>query len=258
MAKVMTEDVQTILRRIALRSKDDGWRFTDESRVNAIKECLATSAWTLYSDGRLAKIWNHEGFDPSLPVIVVSSHVDMVAESCYSECEGELWNGSFDNLITNAIVVALMLKEEFGPQVLVAFTGDEEEESRGADEVVQTLSARGCEVRFVIATDVTEEGWRNGKAFSLENILPEDEDVQDRIAGLLRPALLLLDEAPQIIVDGDPDEAWEYDEWDLPCCSLCIPCCGDMHSEEGVEVRSADVPRYAAALAACTFAGLML
>ena len=53
----------------------------------------------------------------------------------------------------------------------------------------------------------------------------------------------------KLMMDGEPDEAWEYDEYDLPCCSVCMPCNGDMHSEEGVEIRSAGIEAYAEALA---------
>ena len=45
-------------------------------------------------------------------------------------------------------------------------------------------------------------------------------------------------------------ESREYDEYGLPCCSVCMPCKGDMHSEEGVEIRSAGIKKYAEALGA--------
>ncbi len=60
--------------------------------------------WNLYHDGDLAKIYARCDFDPAEPVVVVSSHVDMVAERCYAKCDGELWKGSFDNLIANAVI----------------------------------------------------------------------------------------------------------------------------------------------------------
>lgn len=80
------EAVRMLLGRIALRCKDDGCAFTDESRLRAIAEFLAGSKWSMLADGRLAKIWTHEGFDAGKPAVVISSHVDMVAEGCHAEC----------------------------------------------------------------------------------------------------------------------------------------------------------------------------
>lgn len=251
------EAVRQVLGRIALRCKDDGRAFTDDSRLRAMAECLAGSRWSVLSDGRLAKIWRHADFDPRKPVVVVSSHVDMVAERCYAECDGEIWRGSFDNLVTNAVVLALMQRDELDPQVLVSFTGDEEEDGGGANETADTLlNGLKLDVRFVIATDVTEEGYASGKAVTLENVLPEDEEEQDRTVAALLPAFRTVDANPLVIVEGEPDEAWDYDEWDLPCCSVCLPCAGEMHSEEGVVVRADSMDPYAAVLAGCARAAL--
>lgn len=249
--KVMLESVTPILARIAVRGEDDGERFTNTARVDAIAECLKDSGWRLFHDGSLARIYAHHGFDQSKPAVVVSSHVDMVAAHCYADCSGELWKGSFDNLITNAVAVACMKADALAPNVLVAFTGDEEEDSGGADEVAETLEAKGIAVKFVVATDVTEEGWESGKSFTIENVLPEeDEDEQAELANALRASVSAIDPHPCMIVEGEEDEAWEYDEYDLPCCSVCLPCAGDMHSEEGVEIRSSAIEPYAQALVA--------
>lgn len=247
------EVVRPILERIAVRGEDDGEKFTNTARVDAIAECLKESGWKLYHDGDLAKIYAPSNFDPEQPVVVVSSHVDMVAEQCYVKCDGELWKGSFDNLITNAVIVACMKENAFSDNVMVAFTGDEEAEDGfgGADEVVEALRDRGIYVEYVVATDVTEEGWTDEKAFTIENVLPEDDEAhQQKMAGTLKNTVADIDRDPCIVVDGEPDESWEYDEYDLPCCSICLPCKGDMHSEEGVEIRSAGIKKYAEALAA--------
>ena len=103
----------------------------------------------------------------------------------------------------------------------------------------------------VVVTDVTEEGWDDQKAFTIENVLPEDDKSQQRkMVKALKEAVVDIDNTPCVIVDGEPDEAWEYDEYELPCCSVCMPCKGDMHSEEGVEIRSAGISAYSEALAA--------
>ena len=108
-----SEAVRPILERIAVRGEDDGEKFTNTARVDAVADCLKESSWKLYHDGDLAKIYTRCDFDPAKPVVVVSSHVDMVARRCYAKCDGELWKGSFDNLITNAVIVACMKENVF-------------------------------------------------------------------------------------------------------------------------------------------------
>lgn len=253
--KIDSGIVRPVLERIAVRGEDDGEKFTDTARVDAIADCLKDSAWKLYHDGRLAKIYVQRDFDSKKPVVVVSSHVDMVAERCYAKCDGELWKVSFDNLITNAVIVACMKANVFNSNVMVAFTGDEEayDGFGGADEVAESLSEKGISVKHVVVTDVTEEGWEDEKAFTIENVLPEDDEShQKRMAKSLKEAVADIDNNPCVIVDGEPDEAWEYDEYDLPCCSVCMPCRGDMHSEEGVEIRRAGIKAYAEALVSVT------
>ena len=238
------EAVKTILGKIALPCKDDGTKFTDTRRLDAIAECVGEK-WRLLEDGNLCRIYARDDFDPKAPAVVVSSHVDMVASRCYAECGEDLWRGSFDNLITNAAVVSCMEQGLFGSNVLVAFTGDEEEDSKGADEVVQSLRRRGVKIGFVIVTDVTEVGWDEGKHFTIENIFPDDGQPEADLLSRWLPCVSYIDCHPKVVVEGECDEAWQYDEHDLKCCSLCLPCRGDMHSEEGVAVRRVSVAVYA-------------
>lgn len=238
------ESIKTILETISLPCRDDGIKFTDTRRLGAIAECLK-GRWQLLINGHLAKIYHHPEFDPTKPVVVVSSHVDMVANRCYADCNGELWHGSFDNLITNAAVVSCMANMGFTPNVLVAFTGDEEEDSQGADQVVAALRLKNIKIDFVIVTDVTEVGWNTGKHFTIENIFPDDGQSVATLLSKWLPFVSDIDICPKVVVEGECDEAWQYDEHDMKCCSVCLPCCGDMHSEEGVEVRRTSVAIYA-------------
>ncbi len=253
---VSAEDVRHILEQITVRGEDDGEKFTNTARVDAIASCLKESGWEPYHDGDLAKIYvrrDFDDFDLSKPVVVVSSHVDIVAERCYAKCDGELWKGSFDNLITNAVIVACMKAKVFGANVMVAFTGDEEADDGfgGADEVAKVLSKKEINLRCVVVTDVTEEGWEEEKAFTIENVMPEDDEwYRRKMVKHLKEAVADTDSNPCVIMDGEPDEAWEYDEYNIPCCSVCMPCRGDMHSEEGVEIHSSGIKAYSEALAA--------
>ncbi len=242
-----SESIQETLEKIALPCRDDGVKFTDARRLGAIADRVG-ERWRLFIDGALCKVYARDDFDPRAPVVVISSHVDMVASRCYADCGGETWRGSFDNLITNAVVAECMAQGLFGPGVLVAFTGDEEVDSKGADEVVRSLGRRGVRIGFAIATDVTEVGWGKGKHFTIENIFPDDGQSVANLLSRWLPLVSDLDGRPKVVVEGECDEAWQYDEHDLKCCSVCLPCQGDMHSEEGVAVRRFSVAVYAEAL----------
>lgn len=247
------ETVKTILDKIALPCRDNGVGFIDTRRLDAIAESLK-GRWQLLINGHLAKIYKHPDFDPTKPVIVVSSHVDMVANRCYADCNGDLWHGSFDNLITNAAVVSIMANMGFSPNILVAFTGDEEEDSHGADQVVAALRLKNIKINFVIVTDITEVGWKSGKHFTIENIFPDDGQSVATLLSKWLPLVSDIDIRPKVVVEGECDEAWQYDEHDLKCCSVCLPCQGDMHSEEGVVVRADSVGIYAEVLQRFTHA----
>ena len=237
--------LREVLKKIALPCRDDGYEFIDYRRLNAIAGCL-DEKWKMFWDGRLAKIFVRRDFNPSKPVVVVSSHVDMVANRCYADCNGEMWRGSFDNLITNAAVVSGMIRKTFDANVMVAFTGDEEEDSRGACEVVRVLNKKRIDNRMIIVTDVTEMGWKQGKHFTIENIFPvEGQHVANLLLKLL-PVALEVDKSPKVIVETEfADETWEYDDRDQRCCAICLPCLGDMHSESGVAVRRRSAEVYA-------------
>lgn len=241
------ESIKTIVEKISLPCRDNGISFTDTRRLDAIAKCVK-GRWKLLINGHLAKIYHHPDFDPAKPVVVVSSHVDMVANRCYADCNGELWHGSFDNMITNAAVVYNMTEMGFIPNVLVAFTGDEEEDSRGADQVIAALQLKNIKIDFVIVTDVTEVGWNAGKHFTIENIFPDDGQSVATLLSKWLPTISDIDNHPKIVVEAECDEAWQYDEHDMKCCSVCLPCHGDMHSEEGVSVRSDSVAIYAEVL----------
>lgn len=90
----------------------------------------------------------------------------------FAKDEDELcWKGTFDNSATNAAVIDLMLRGELDESVLVAFTGDEEKDSAGAIEIMQMLGRMECLVGKALVLDVTNEGWEDEAAFSIETIM---------------------------------------------------------------------------------------
>lgn len=110
--------------------------------------------------------------------------------------------------------------------------------------MVQSLRKKGVRIGFAIATDVTDVGWEEGKHFTIENLFPDDgQPVADLLSRWL-PLVSDIDIRPKVVVEGECDEAWQYDEHDLKCCSVCLPCRGDMHSEEGVEIRPSSAVVY--------------
>ena len=67
--------IRHILECITVRGDDDGERFTDTARVDAIASCLSSSDWRLYVDGALAKIYAYRDFDPKRPVVALAAIV---------------------------------------------------------------------------------------------------------------------------------------------------------------------------------------
>ena len=137
-----------------------------------------------------------------------------------------------------------MLNGSFNSNVVVAFTGDEEEDSNGCYEVIRLLKKRKCVIKFAIVTDVTEEGWWQEFPFTVENDLGIDILTAHRIVEALKP----YERKYTLVHDAEPDEAWDYDEKDIPCLTFCAPIRGDMHSDKGVWARKNDMPVYAKAL----------
>ena len=50
--------------------------------------------------------------------------------------------------------------------------------------------------------------------------------------------------------EAEPDETWEYSKGSssdlpgIPCLSLCLPVCGNMHGDDGVLLRKSSVIPY--------------
>ena len=66
------EAVKTILGKIALPCRDDGAKFTDTRRLDAIAECVGEK-WRLLVDGSLCRIYARDDFDPKAPAVAVRS-----------------------------------------------------------------------------------------------------------------------------------------------------------------------------------------
>ena len=255
------EDLLYILKRLSVVNQDDGLTFTDTERLDSISFLLSGSPYRkAEADGLFHMYSRRPVHEISGPVILVSSHVDCHRRitRCFTEIRDDGYLlGTFDNSITNAAIVYLMLSSELPDNVLVVFTGDEEEDSRGAADVSHFLRSCSLDIKNVFVLDVTSEGWDEHADLTVENDF-WDEDFGERVIELLgetdsrwRFVPEDPDEIPDFIpkeciihTEADPDESWEYDEEDCPCFSFCLPSAGEMHSDEGIAVRISSFRKY--------------
>lgn len=165
--------------------------------------------------------------------------------------------GTFDNAITNAAIVYLILSGRLPDNMLIVFTGDEEENGRGAADVIRFIKKSRLKVLIVFVLDVTEEGWKNEADFTIENDF-WDESFGERIIELVQKTQYQWNYVPAepedipdyipeeavISVEAFEDESWEYNEENIPCFSFCLPTKGEMHSDTGILARAAAFERY--------------
>ena len=168
-----------------------------------------------------------------------SSHVACVYRSCFVKDQSDCWLGTCDNSATNAALIQLMLTGRLSDQVLIAFTGDEEKDSKGAVEVMHVLQQEQLLLNRAVILDVTNEGWEEDVSYSMENDWGFDLLTGFRLVSDLQEAGI-----PCVFVHhAEPDESWEYRKaaqyglQEFPCLSLCVPVSGDMHADAGVLLR---------------------
>lgn len=234
-------DIEVVLKQVNVDCKDNGHEFFVTSRLQAIAQLLSKSEYKLLYSGRLCQIYGKQPIKGK-SVILISSHVDCVYDRLFYEetANGRCLKGTFDNSITNACVLMNMIRDEFDDNVIIAFTGDEEENSGGAYEVVKILRRWNCHIVIAIVLDVTEEGWKEQYNFTIENDLGIDIFTGYRIINTLENNKCKFG----FIHDSEPDESYDYDEEEIPSLSLCIPSFGNMHSEKGILVRREDILSY--------------
>lgn len=226
--------------------KDDGHRFTVADRLDVIAQMLKGSGWQCVNRSELSHLYSQRELKPGDSIVIVSSHVDCVYGSlCFELQSDDEVKGTFDNALTNTAVVELMLSGRLPENVIVAFNGDEELESRGAQSLLNFIAEKDCYVRFVLVTDVTNVGWDLGLSFTIEN----DQNIDLLTAHAIVCAMKKFAGKCGFEHDALPDESWIYGEYRLPCLTLCHSVGGDMHSDEGAVARLSSFPVYCDALA---------
>ncbi len=228
-----TADFFSLLKTLTVDSKDNGMEFTVTDRIAAIEHLLADSPYKLISREPLALLFAKRQPTEGDKVTLVSSHVDCVYGRCFCNDTGDCWNGTFDNSFGNAAVLWCMLSDMLSDNVVVAFTGDEERDSRGAVQALLALGRMGCNITSVIVQDVTNVGWDSDALFTIENDSGFD----------LMQAYNIVSSLEQyrgkfaFRHNAEPDESWDYAEYGIPTLTLCAPVGGNLHGDEGVLLR---------------------
>lgn len=169
-----------ILKSIAFVQRDDGHHFTRNDKLDRIRKILNTmSEYREIYAGNLTSVWAKLPEDAikaiDMPVLL-TSHIDNVKAITRPfvaggtvDGIGPVIRGTFDNMITNAALIDLMLNQDIPDNVVFCFDGDEETGlCRGLKEAVEHLSEFfDNEIGCAIATDVTYEGFSGKKTVEL-------------------------------------------------------------------------------------------
>jgi len=230
--------------QLTVPCSDNGERFTRTDRLDLIQKTVANLEYDVLGDWPLAKVYRHRAFQPDRSAILISSHIDSLYDDYYATTkDGEL-QGTFDNSACNAITVEGMINNLFPSQVLISFTGDEEGNSKGVDQTIESLQEKNifANLEMVISLDLTEEHYRFCH-FTIENYFIEQDNTRSLLRfGSSRDLKTYLREmiiSPKFVKDAEADESWQYNEYDLNCFSLCLPCRllgTDMHANAGVAI----------------------
>lgn len=252
-----------ILKKVMVLNRDNGEEFTDTGRLDAISELLWHTSYCRIDSNGLFHLYSKKPLR-ELPdnVIVVSSHVDCqkMITKCFVRDEGSYLCGTFDNALTNAAILYLMVNDTLLDDAVVAFTGDEEEDSRGALDVVEFFEKAEKQIAVVVL-DVTDMGWETKCHFTIENNFWNRDIgkcVMNTVSLLNSPWKFVPSEVEHvpkyvpsehvILEEAEADESWDYDEEETLCFSFCIPVKGEMHSNSGVLTRRESIFAYINAL----------
>lgn len=268
---MLPQGFQKILDTVNIDSEDNGTVFTNPARREAIKDLLRGSPYCVIAEPSLAVLYAREGYQEQSHFQLISCHIDSLYEAHFVDDynAGEIL-GTLDNSICNAVLLDLMLNDRLPANVLLAFTGNEEDGCRGARQICRSLEEHRSEIwnglEMVIVLDVTGEEY-GSRSFTVENQFRRESQEEERRLifkqeGHLKEFLsdALGDNKYAWVEDALQDESWEFDEFDLNVISFCLPCTAHpdnaeeeiaewMHSDRGFLVKKTSVPEYEDALA---------
>ncbi len=238
-------DFFSLLKAVTVECKDNGKDFLVTDRITAIECLLKETPYNLIAREPLALLFARRMPQEGEKVVLISSHIDCVYNSCFCSENGEFFHGTFDNSFGNAAVLWCMINGVLPENAVVAFTGDEEKESAGAVQALLALGRMGCTISSVIVQDVTNEGWESGALFTIENDSGFDILQAYNIVSSLEPYSGKF----AFRHNAEPDESWDYAEYGIPSLTLCAPVGGNLHGDEGVLLRRESVAVYCKVLA---------
>lgn len=234
-----------VLSAVTVDCKDNGMEFVVTERIGAVERLLQGTEYRLVAREPLALLFAKRVPQEDEKVVLVSSHIDCVYSSCFSSDDGEYFKGTFDNSFGNAAVLWCMLNDMLPANVVVAFTGDEEKDSRGVYQALEALKRFGCGLSCAIVQDVTNVGWESGALFTIENDCGIDLITAYNMVSMLEP----YNGKFAFRHFAEPDESWDYAECGVPCFTLCAPVGGNLHGDEGVLLRKESANEYCKVLA---------
>lgn len=251
-------DFFELLKQIMLPNKDNGKKFTSTERIDKIYEFLKNTEYRQINENGLFFAFAKKPISQIEKPLVISTHIDTVMNKFFTqEAENGMILGTYDNCVTNAAALYLMLNNRLNDNVIVAFTGDEEIDSHGAIDVSKFLIKNNKRPKLVIALDVTEDGWEKECDYTIENdfwsynigkkIIRGAEQISEKYQFVPSDTDEIphyIDKSHIIMREADCDESWDYDEFNFDCFSLCIPTKGDMHSNKGVLARKESCLKY--------------
>jgi len=219
---------------------DNGKKFTDNRRVKQLETIFKRSEYNLIKKASLSRIYEHKNIDRQKPIIVVSCHIDSVYTNYWNNDltngTGACINGTLDNSACVGILAFLMYYDQLPSNVVVAFTGNEEQDGKGAKQVSRYIKKeyKDCNVKLIISLDLTNECYDKAH-YTFENLTIDKNNITENILEILPEA--------RIIIDAAPDDSWTYKKY-FPCFSLCLPCENigeDMHSSLGVRIKQSSL-----------------
>lgn len=252
-----------ILTQVSVINRDNGKRFTQTDRLDTISSLLWDTSYRRINSDGLFHLYSKKPIEQltNKSMVVVSSHVDCEREitNCFtSVVDNDTMRGTYDNAITNAAIISAMLADQLPDHVLIAFTGDEEVDSKGAKHMLKFLKSKDIDIKVIVILDVTDMGWTENADFTIENnfwndLLGNDAiEIADNSSYNWRFVPSDINDIPQyvssdhvIMEEAEEDESWYYDEEKQQCFSFCLPVYGEMHSDAGVLVRKEAFYHYA-------------
>ena len=121
-----------LLQELTVDCKDDQTAFVVQDRILILKKLLESSVYRLVYSGELAYVYMRSGTDLTKPYVLISSHIDCVYTDLCATSMPTTYHGTFDNSLTNACLIDLMLRDALPDGVVVAFTGAEEQGNYGS------------------------------------------------------------------------------------------------------------------------------